>query len=197
MTAPISLRERQKLQTREHLLHTAGTLFGENGFAATSIDDIINAAGISRATLYAYFDGKDALLFAIVERMYVEARDRYDGFASLPDWSHESVLGWIRAFADVRIRESRRYQAVITAAPGLFMSSDEVHTWFGGLVASVRQNAELWSQFTDDEADMRATMIVSMIEEQFAARIVCDSALDLDTFLVYLVNAVCQLLRTP
>src|SRR5687767_6004037 len=57
-TPPLTLRQRQKQQTRELLLETAGALFAEKGYQATSIDDIIQAAGTSRATLYAYFDGK-------------------------------------------------------------------------------------------------------------------------------------------
>lgn len=52
----------------EHLLDTAGALFAERGVGAVSMADVAAAAGCSRATLYRYFDGRDALRVAYVHR---------------------------------------------------------------------------------------------------------------------------------
>ncbi len=52
----------------EHLLDTAGGLFADRGVAAVSMADVAQAAGCSRATLYRYFDGRDALRVAYVHR---------------------------------------------------------------------------------------------------------------------------------
>ena len=43
-------------------------LFVEKGFAATRLDDVAARAGVSKGTLYLYFDGKDALFKAVVEQ---------------------------------------------------------------------------------------------------------------------------------
>ncbi|MDX2939337.1 helix-turn-helix domain-containing protein [Streptomyces ipomoeae] len=79
----LSLRERQKAQTRAHLLTTATTLIATKGFTATSIDDIAKAAGFSRATVYSYFESKDAILSELIRSMWDDADDLYRAFGAL------------------------------------------------------------------------------------------------------------------
>lgn len=47
------------------LLDAAAELFVEKGFEATSIDDIVAAAGTAKGTFYHHFDSKTALLLAL------------------------------------------------------------------------------------------------------------------------------------
>ncbi|MCF0140939.1 MAG: TetR/AcrR family transcriptional regulator [Mogibacterium sp.] len=51
--------------TRNRIVNTAWKLFYEQGYDDTTIDDIIEAAHISRGSFYHYFDGKDALIGGI------------------------------------------------------------------------------------------------------------------------------------
>lgn len=54
---------------REAALHQAATrLFRERGFHATSMQDLAEALGINRGSLYHYIESKDDLLWAIVFR---------------------------------------------------------------------------------------------------------------------------------
>lgn len=57
------LRERKKAQVQALLLKTARELFAENGFAAVTVDQIVETAGVSRSSFFRYFDTKDAALF--------------------------------------------------------------------------------------------------------------------------------------
>jgi len=57
---------------RNEILENALTVFSRNGFAASRVDDISAAAGISRATFYRYFDGKDDTFDALVDLMGIE-----------------------------------------------------------------------------------------------------------------------------
>jgi AcrR family transcriptional regulator len=41
-------------------------VFGEQGFARTRLDDVARRAGVSKGTLYLYFDSKEALFRAMV-----------------------------------------------------------------------------------------------------------------------------------
>lgn len=189
-TPPLTLRQRQKQQTRELLLETAGALFAERGYQATSIDDIIQAAGTSRATLYAYFDGKDALLGAIVQRMWVDAQAYYDAFGQLEDWSRRSLLAWMRTFAEAWTRDAARNKAAVAASPGLFLGTSEPVEWHRRQRDAVRANAALWEQFAGVEAEMRAAMVVDVIEGQFADYFFEGMSLDLDSFLGYVTDVV-------
>jgi TetR/AcrR family transcriptional repressor of mexJK operon len=59
------------------ILDAAATLFLAHGYAAVSMDAVARGAGVSKATLYAHFAGKDALFAAMVgercDRMAAEA----------------------------------------------------------------------------------------------------------------------------
>jgi AcrR family transcriptional regulator len=48
------------------LTAAAFALFAEQGFAATRLEDVASRAGVSKATIYRYFDNKDALFEAVV-----------------------------------------------------------------------------------------------------------------------------------
>lgn len=50
----------------EEILDAAYEIFGEVGFARARLDDVARRAGVSKGTLYLYFDSKDALLREMV-----------------------------------------------------------------------------------------------------------------------------------
>lgn len=52
---------------RERILTAATDLVGEHGLAALSMDQLADRAGVSRATLYRLFPGKEALFTALIE----------------------------------------------------------------------------------------------------------------------------------
>ena len=52
---------------KEKIIDVAVDLFGEKGYAATSIRDISQALNVSIATLYYYFKNKEDLLFTIID----------------------------------------------------------------------------------------------------------------------------------
>src|SRR6185436_5747841 len=64
-----SVRARaQRGKRREAILSAASMLFGRQGYHATSVADVIAAAGISRGTFYLYFDNKDSIFLELMER---------------------------------------------------------------------------------------------------------------------------------
>ncbi|MBU3061332.1 TetR/AcrR family transcriptional regulator [Nocardia sp. NEAU-G5] len=62
------LGEPRSLRAAERILDAAARLFAERGVAATQMADIAKAAGCSRATLYRYFDSRQAVQLAFVHR---------------------------------------------------------------------------------------------------------------------------------
>ena len=53
---------------RARILNEAVVLFGEHGYAGTSLADIANAADISKAGLLHHFSSKDELFAKVLER---------------------------------------------------------------------------------------------------------------------------------
>ncbi|MFZ6689673.1 TetR/AcrR family transcriptional regulator [Undibacterium sp. SXout11W] len=63
--------ERRKEARPQELLAAALDLFVERGFAATRLDDVAKAAGVSKGTLYLYFSSKEDLFKAVVRESIV------------------------------------------------------------------------------------------------------------------------------
>ncbi|SES64035.1 regulatory protein, tetR family [Salinibacillus kushneri] len=55
---------------KEQITHQAILLFGERGFSKTSIQDIVDALGVTKGTFYYYFTSKEQLLMEI-HREYI------------------------------------------------------------------------------------------------------------------------------
>ena len=60
-------RKRRKSARPSELTAAALALFVEKGFAATRLDDVAAHAGVSKGTLYLYFDSKESLFKAVIE----------------------------------------------------------------------------------------------------------------------------------
>ncbi len=76
MSCPLKPRwERRKDARPQELLAAALDLFVERGFAATRLDDVAKAAGVSKGTLYLYFCSKEELFKAVVRENLVHVLD--------------------------------------------------------------------------------------------------------------------------
>ena len=62
--------------SRERLIDAAFALFEENGFDATTVDDVAARAGLSRATFFRAFASKEDVIFPDHEAMLAAVRDR-------------------------------------------------------------------------------------------------------------------------
>lgn len=67
-TAPAPRRRLPRAQREEQMVAAATTIFATRGFNAASMDEIAEASGITKPMLYAYFDSKEGLFLACVEK---------------------------------------------------------------------------------------------------------------------------------
>jgi AcrR family transcriptional regulator len=68
-------RAASKAMTRERLLAEAQRLFRERGYAATSLEQIAEAADVTKGAIYGHFSSKEDLLLSAIEA------------ASIPAWA--------------------------------------------------------------------------------------------------------------
>ncbi|HEY4267101.1 MAG TPA: TetR/AcrR family transcriptional regulator [Galbitalea sp.] len=62
----------------EKLMRVSVELFAEQGYAQTSVQQIVDAAGVTKGALYHYFKSKDDLLFDIYDRILSLQREHLD-----------------------------------------------------------------------------------------------------------------------
>ncbi|MDP2300077.1 MAG: TetR/AcrR family transcriptional regulator [Coriobacteriia bacterium] len=66
----MSVRQRKDPEVRRaELVAAAAALFSERGVAATTVSDIVRAAGVAQGTFYLYFDSKDDIVCAVAEML--------------------------------------------------------------------------------------------------------------------------------
>lgn len=71
-------REREKEQRRQAILDAAEAMFFSQGIAATSMDQIADAAELSKGTLYLYFSNKEDMIAGICERALLSLKSRFE-----------------------------------------------------------------------------------------------------------------------
>ena len=54
---------------RQHIIEAAGDVVYRKGFAATTVDDMLRAAGVGKGNFYHYFRSKDDLGLAIIDEI--------------------------------------------------------------------------------------------------------------------------------
>lgn len=83
MDREVGLRERKKQRTRETIARVALDLFVERGYHATTLADIAEAADVSTRTIFAYYPGKEDILFcefpALLDAVALTLRERPTG----------------------------------------------------------------------------------------------------------------------
>jgi AcrR family transcriptional regulator len=94
------LRERQAEATRELLVSIARERFTEQGYAATSIEDIVQRAGVAKGALYHHFSGKDALFRAVYEAVLAEVVSAVTAAALAVQEPWAGVRAGLSAFLD-------------------------------------------------------------------------------------------------
>lgn len=95
---------------REELVEVAVELFARNGFAGTSIRDIAEAVGRSVSNVYHYFENKEALWLAILERSVKALPARLRGAIESVSEPRDRITALVREHLDVSEqyrRESR------------------------------------------------------------------------------------------
>jgi AcrR family transcriptional regulator len=132
----MSLRERKKQQTREHIAATARELFAERGFERVTVAEIARAAEVAEKTVFNYFPTKEDLFYSRLESFEEEllgsirerapdttVLDACAGFLLTPRGVFASRARDDRSAA---LEELRTITRVITESPALLAREQHV-----------------------------------------------------------------------
>ena len=158
---------------RASILRGAAQAFARSGFAATSMEDVAAASGISRLLVYRHFDSKEELYRAVLERVSAAltaawvrevahpehgigarvllsvARDDPDGFARL--WRHAAREP---SFADYAAQQRERSTAVALRLMSGRLRDEVDARWAASTVVAVLVESVLaWLEEGEPERD--------------------------------------------
>jgi AcrR family transcriptional regulator len=99
LVKPAKPRWRRRKDARpEEIITAALDVFADRGFAATKLEDVARKAGVTKGTIYLYFENKEALFKALVRETIVPVIEQGEALA-------QSFTGSARDLFEQLIRE--------------------------------------------------------------------------------------------
>ena len=83
-TATAKRRARERRERREAILDAAAQVFGTKGATHATMEDVADAAEVSKGTLYLYFKSKDDLFVALTHRPLDSVLEAFEGLLAEP-----------------------------------------------------------------------------------------------------------------
>ncbi len=181
------LRERKKRATRIAIREAAMRLFDDQGFAGTTMDQIAEAADVSRATVFTYFPTKEEIIFgdggAAIEGLAVRLQGDHEGTVAVVREGLTELAGWFEPELLLQHRLAREVPIVGARRLQLFGETERV--------IAVALEAELGHELAARLAAASLVAALRVAEETAAARMEQeDRALSEDEIGALLANAV-------
>ena len=117
MPATKPLKDRE--EKRQELIAAASRLFIEDGYEATSMAKLADAAGVSGNTIYWYFADKDDVFIAVLDAVMEDAWADYQDVVERP---LEERLLWV-------VRQLRTMHRLVTTLHARIGRSPALNTW--------------------------------------------------------------------
>jgi AcrR family transcriptional regulator len=118
----VGLRERKKLRTRQTIVRVAFDLFTNDGYQATTLVQVAEAAEIAPSTLHTYFRSKSDIVFSVVDDVIESARrrlmDRRPG-----ETASEAVIAWV---TNDLLEVEEPYEEPLRRLPAIVQSEPEL-----------------------------------------------------------------------
>lgn len=91
-SGPLRIRDRVKLRRPGEILAAAFDEFKQRGYAATRLEDVAKRVGVSKGTIYIYFQNKEELFRAVVQSVVTPTFDRIREVAEGFEGTTEALL---------------------------------------------------------------------------------------------------------
>ncbi|WP_326836515.1 helix-turn-helix domain-containing protein [Amycolatopsis rhabdoformis] len=141
------LRERTRRAVRQDITEAAQRLFVEHGYEQTTMDDVAEAAGLSRRSLFRYFPTKEDLIVGkfelLAETMVELLRERP---LAEPAWtSLRRIFDLLVPYVDApgKHEVAEPMQRIVFSTPALLASYlEKLHRMAAGVETVLRERAE-------------------------------------------------------
>lgn len=106
-------RRRRKAERPQEILEAAFAEFSRNGYATTTLDRIAERAGVTKGTIYVYFENKEHLFISMVQEFTKGAQEIVQEMYETYDGSTADLLRAQFSFIYQHIVEDRRRREVV------------------------------------------------------------------------------------
>jgi AcrR family transcriptional regulator len=107
------VRRRRKAERPKEILEAAFSEFSRNGYAATTLDQIAERAGVTKGTIYVYFENKEHLFISMVHDITKGTLDTVEDMFETHEGSTADLLRMQFGFIYQHIVEDQRRREVV------------------------------------------------------------------------------------
>jgi AcrR family transcriptional regulator len=86
------------------ILEAAAQMFHERGYADTSVQDVANAVGLLKGSLYYYIESKEDLLFRVLQDVHAQAKQILDAVPEMDVPPLERLAAYVRGHIEFNLR---------------------------------------------------------------------------------------------
>ena len=131
LEARTDTRRRRKAERPQEILEAAFVEFSRNGYAMTTLDRVAERAGVTKGTIYVYFESKEHLFISMVREVTKAALDTVHEMFETHEGTTADLLRTQFSFIYQHIVEDRRRREVlrmlIAEAPRFPELADRYH----------------------------------------------------------------------
>ncbi len=113
LEARTETRRRRKAERPQEILEAAFVEFSRNGYAVTTLDRIAERAGVTKGTIYVYFENKEHLFISMVRAVKKATLDTVQDMFERHDGSTADLLRAQFSFIYQHIVEDKRRREVV------------------------------------------------------------------------------------
>jgi AcrR family transcriptional regulator len=106
-------RRRRKAERPQEIVEAAFTEFSRNGYAVTTLDQIAERAGVTKGTIYVYFENKEQLFISMVHEAMKASLDTIHEMFERHEGSTADLLRAQFSFIYQHLVEDRRRREVV------------------------------------------------------------------------------------
>jgi len=106
-------RRRRKAQRPQEIIEAAFAEFSRNGYATTTLDHIAERAGVTKGTIYVYFENKEHLFISMVRELMKATLDTVQDMFERHEGSTAELLRAQFSFIYRHIVEDRRRREMV------------------------------------------------------------------------------------
>ena len=106
-------RRRRKAERPHEILEAAFLEFSRNGYAMTTLDQIAERAGVTKGTIYVYFESKEQLFISMVRELMKATLDTVQDMFERHDGSTADLLRAQFSFIYQHVVEDKRRREVV------------------------------------------------------------------------------------
>ena len=164
-------------QRRLQLLEVALARFAENGFHATSMDEIAEAAGVTKPVLYQHFPSKRALYVELLEDTGRQLLTNLAESTAAGETPRERVEGGYQAYFRFAVEQRNAFRLLLATAS---REESDFAAILDEMIQAITESLALLLPIPDDQQRLVLASSIVGISESVSRRILDDPRITVD-----------------